>query len=44
MMMYLREFRRNHNYMPTIADMARDCGMHRTSIVWHLTISLRVVK
>ena len=33
---FLREHKREHKYLPTIAVMARELGMARNTVTWHL--------
>ena len=35
---YMRDFIATNHYTPTIAEMARGMGMHRTAVTWHLTV------
>jgi hypothetical protein len=36
LMLFMGGFKDSQNYLPTIADMSRGLGMHRTAVVWHL--------
>ena len=33
---FMRGFQERSGYQPTVADMARELGMSRTSVIWHL--------
>lgn len=33
---YIRTFKREHKYMPTLAEMSRDLNLPRTAVIWHI--------
>jgi predicted transcriptional regulator len=36
MVEYIRTYKREHKYMPTLAEIARDLNLPRTAVVWHV--------
>jgi predicted ArsR family transcriptional regulator len=36
MVEYMRSFKKERKYMPTLAEMARDLKLPRTAVVWHI--------
>jgi len=36
LMVFMRGFRKENGYMPSIKQIAEALGMQRTSVVWHL--------
>ena len=35
-MEYIRAFKKEHKYTPTLAEVARDLNLPRTAVVWHI--------
>lgn len=36
LMLFMRAFKHDNRYLPSIAEMASDLNMQRTAVVWHL--------
>lgn len=35
---YMYDFQKANKYLPTLAQLARKMVMHRTAVIWHLSI------